>query len=158
MLEAFVTKGFLPPQEVAHWRVPEKEEFPQPRPDKVVSFLTFHERGLGYPTHWSLRGPLNEWRLELQHLNPMGVLHIAGFVVVCEAFLGTEPHVDLFRLFFSGRAMADWSSAEIALVGGFALQRKLSVGGSYPTYVPCDSNRGWHGEWFYIRNPGGRRF
>ena len=38
-------------------------------------------------------------------------------------------------------------------VGGFALQRKPSVGDSYPTYSPCDSNRGWHGEWFYIRNP-----
>ena len=20
-------------------------------------------------------------------------------------------------------------------------------------YIPCDSNWGWHGEWFYIRNP-----
>ena len=27
------------------------------------------------------------------------------------------------------------------------------MGGSYPTYIPCDSNRGWHGEWFYTRNP-----
>ena len=27
------------------------------------------------------------------------------------------------------------------------------MGGSYPTYIPYDSNRGWHGEWFYIRNP-----
>ena len=25
--------------------------------------------------------------------------------------------------------------------------------GSYPAYTPCDSNQGWHGEWFYIRNP-----
>ena len=31
---------------------------------------------------------------------------------------------------------------EIALVGGFALQRKPSVGGSYPAYLPYDSNRG----------------
>ena len=23
----------------------------------------------------------------------------------------------------------------------------------YPAYTPCDSNRGWHGEWFYFRNP-----
>ena len=23
----------------------------------------------------------------------------------------------------------------------------------YPADSPCDSNRGWHGEWFYIRNP-----
>ena len=89
--------------------------------------------------HWFLRGLLNEWGLELQHLNPTGVLHIAGFVTVCEAFLGMEPHVDLFRLFFSGRAMADRSSAEIAPVGGFALQRKPSAGGSYPMYVPYDS-------------------
>ena len=27
------------------------------------------------------------------------------------------------------------------------------MGGSYPAYIPCDSNWGWHGEWFYIRNP-----
>ena len=70
---------------------------PRPRPDEVVSFLTFHERGLGYPAHWFLHGLLNEWRLELQHLNPTGVLHIVGFVTVCEAFLRMEPHVDLFR-------------------------------------------------------------
>jgi len=23
----------------------------------------------------------------------------------------------------------------------------------YPAYSPYDSNQGWHGEWFYIRNP-----
>ena len=121
VLEAFVVKGFLSPQEVAHWRVPGGEEFPQPHPNEVVSFLTFHEHGLGYPTHWFLRGLLNKWGLELQHLNLTGVLHIAGFIIVCEAFLGMEPHMDLFRLFFSGRAMADWSSTDLAPVGGFAL-------------------------------------
>ena len=25
--------------------------------------------------------------------------------------------------------------------------------GPYPAYSSYDSNRGWHGEWFYIRNP-----
>ena len=45
------------------------------------------------------------------------------------------------------------SSVEAAPVGGFTLQRKPSAGGSYPAYTPCSSNRGWHGEWFYIRNP-----
>ena len=38
-------------------------------------------------------------------------------------------------------------------VGGFALQKKPSASGSYPAYTPYDSNRGWHGDWFYIRNP-----
>ena len=88
VLKAFVVKGFLPLKEVAHWRAPGRQEFPQPRPNEVVSFLTFHEHGLGYPAHWFLRGLLNEWDLELQHLNPTGKLHIAGLITVCEAFLG----------------------------------------------------------------------
>ena len=56
VLKAFVAKGFLPPKEVAHWSVPGREEFPQPQPDEVVSFLTFHERGLGYPRTGSYAG------------------------------------------------------------------------------------------------------
>ena len=102
VLKAFVVKGFLPPKEVVHWRAPGREEFPQPWPGEVVSFLTFHERGLGYPAHWFLRGLLNEWGLELQHLNPTGVLHITGLVTVYEAFLKTEPHANFFRRLFSG--------------------------------------------------------
>ena len=97
VLKAFAAKGFLPPKEVAHWRAPGREDFPQPRPGVVVSFLAFHECGLGYPTHWFLRGLLNEWGLELQHLNPTRVLHIVGFITVCEAFLRMEPHADFFR-------------------------------------------------------------
>ena len=60
VLDAFIKKGFLPLKEVAHWRAPGREDFPQPWASEVVSFLTFHERGLGYPAHWFLRGLLNE--------------------------------------------------------------------------------------------------
>ena len=102
VLKSFAMKGFLPPKEGAHWRAPRREEFPQHQPDEVVSFLAFHERRFGYAPHWFLRGLLNEWGLELQHLNPTGVLHIAGFVTVCEAFLGMEPHADFFWRLFCG--------------------------------------------------------
>ena len=51
VLRAFAAKGFLPPKEVAHWRAPGREEFLQPQPDEVVSFLAFHERWLGYLAH-----------------------------------------------------------------------------------------------------------
>ena len=51
VLKAFAIKGFLPPKEVAHWRAPGREEFQQPQPGEVVSFLTFPEHGLGYPVH-----------------------------------------------------------------------------------------------------------
>ena len=40
-----------------------------------------------------------------------------------------------------------------APVGGFALQKRLKPLVPYPMYSPSDSNRGWHGEWFYIKNP-----
>ena len=96
VLAAFAGKGVLPPKEVAHWRAPAGEDFPCPRAGEVVSFLAFHECRLGYPSHWFLRELLNEWGLELQHLNSTGVLHIAGIITVCEAFLGMEPHVDFF--------------------------------------------------------------
>ena len=66
VLAAFAEKALLPSKEVAHWRAPALGEVvPQPCADEVITFLSFHERGLGYPTHWFLHGLLNEWGLEL---------------------------------------------------------------------------------------------
>ena len=122
VLATFAEKGVLPPKEVAHWRAPALgEAIPRPRANEVISFLTFHERGLGYPAHWFLCGLLNEWGLELQHLNLTGVLHITSFVTVCEAFLGMELHVDFFQRLFSGRALLVLNPPEVMPVGGFAL-------------------------------------
>ena len=87
----------------------------------MVSFLAFDELGFGYPAHWFLRRLLNEWGLELQHLNPLGVLHIVGFVTVCEAFLGMEPHTDFFQWLFSRRSLPVGNPPEATPVGGFAL-------------------------------------
>ena len=81
------------------------------------------------------------------------MLHVAGFVTVYEAILGMEPHVDFFQWIFIGRALSEGKLPRIVPIGGFALQKKPSASGSYPAYTPYDSNRGWHGEWFYIRNP-----
>ena len=51
VLAAFAKKGLLLPKEVAHWRALMGEAFSRPRASEVVSFLAFHEHGLGYPTH-----------------------------------------------------------------------------------------------------------
>ncbi|RLM69727.1 orf3 [Panicum miliaceum] len=144
LLEDSAAKGFLPPKEVARWRAPPPEhEEPHPEPHEVVSFLAFHERGLGYLAHRFLRGLLHEWRLELQHLNLNGVLHIAGFDNLCEAFLGIEPHI----------LSAKGETSSATPVGGFGLQRRPRHDDVYPEYTPAKSNKGWHGDWFYIRNP-----
>ena len=120
VLAAFTEKWLLLPKEVVHWRAPAPgEAVPRPQADEVVSFLAFHERGLGYPVHWFLRRLLNEWGLELQH--PTRMLHITGFITVCEAFLGMEPHMDLLQWIFSRRALSKGNPPRIALVSGFAL-------------------------------------
>ena len=56
--------------------------------------------GSGYPLRF-LRGLLDYYEVELQHLTPNGVQHMAAFIALCEGFLGIDPHFDLWRYFFT---------------------------------------------------------
>ena len=52
VLVAFIEKGLLSLKEVVHWRAPTLgEAVLRPWANEVVSFLAFHEHGLGYPVH-----------------------------------------------------------------------------------------------------------
>jgi hypothetical protein len=117
-----------------------------------VSFLAFHERGLGYPAHSLLLDLLNESEVELQHINQNRVLQIASFIMLYEGFLGIDPHTNIFRAFFHGRRRTVKGDPELTAVGDFGLEKRPHLLGDYPAYSPADSNRGWHEEWFYIRN------
>ena len=66
-----------------------------------MSFALFHEWGFAVPTHKFLQGLLDYYQVELQHLNPNGVQHIAAFVAQCEGLRGISPHFDLWRYFFA---------------------------------------------------------
>jgi hypothetical protein len=39
-----------------------------------------------------VRGLLHFYGIQMHHLTPNGVLHIACFITLCEGFLGTRPH------------------------------------------------------------------
>jgi hypothetical protein len=65
-----------------------------------MSFVDFHEHGFVISASDFIRGFLREYGFQLQHLPPNVVFQLAGFMVVCEAFLGIEPNKDLFRLVF----------------------------------------------------------
>jgi hypothetical protein len=52
------------------------------------------------PLHWFLHSLLQYYGLELHHLTPSRVLHIAALVTLCEAYLGTNPKLDLWKYFF----------------------------------------------------------
>jgi hypothetical protein len=59
---------------------------------EVILIAAFYERGLSLLSSIFLRGLLLHYGLKLHHLTPSGVLHIAAFVTLCEAFLGLLPH------------------------------------------------------------------
>jgi hypothetical protein len=144
-LEDLAAKGLLPPPLAAHWRAPSVEhEETHPDPSEIMSFLMFHEHGLRHLAHLFLLGLLNEWGVKLQHLNPNGVLHIAGFVMLYEGFLEIDPHANLFQAFFHGRGLTVKGNPLHAPVGGFGLQKRFCSLGDYPAYTPTDSNQGWH--------------
>jgi hypothetical protein len=63
--------------------------------------MHFHERGLATPPHRFHLGLLHLYKIELQHLTPNGIQHIAGFIALCEGYLGIEPHLDLWKYFFA---------------------------------------------------------
>lgn len=62
-----------------------------PRDGEVV-VLASYERGFEVPLYPFVRGLLFYCRLEIQNIHPNSILHIACFIVLCEAYLGMEPH------------------------------------------------------------------
>jgi hypothetical protein len=59
---------------------------------KSSHFTIFLKLGLALPSCSFFRGLLYFYGLELHHLNPNSICHIAIFIHFCEAFLGIEPH------------------------------------------------------------------
>ena len=83
------------------WRLPSNEDVMSPSKGYIVSFAHFHEQGFTTPAHKFLRGLLHYYKVELQHLTPNGIQHIAAFIALCEGFLGISPHFDLWRHLFA---------------------------------------------------------
>jgi hypothetical protein len=51
---------------------------------------------LALPTSNFFRGLLYFYGIQIHHLNPNSIAHVAIFVYLCEAFLGIEPHIAMF--------------------------------------------------------------
>jgi hypothetical protein len=72
----------------------------------MLSFVSFHERGFGVPASRFMRAILHFYGVELHNLNPNSIFQAAIFAVVCEGFLGIEPHWDLWTHLFSAEHFA----------------------------------------------------
>lgn len=72
----------------------------------MVSFIHFHEQGFVMPPHLFLVGLLHYYKIQLHHLNPNGIQHMATFVALCEGYLGgVVPHFHLWCHFFSAKLL-----------------------------------------------------
>jgi hypothetical protein len=71
--------------ELATCRVPMDHALPAPMGGYVMACSAFYKRGFSKPSHRFLRLLLQYYGLELHHLTPLGILHIAAFVTLCEA-------------------------------------------------------------------------
>src|SRR6266498_4183093 len=95
----------LPEKSLIGWRAADGEYFPTANTDELVVFESFFYRGFSLLTNKFFQGLLHFYGIELVHLNPNSILHIAAFIHLCEAFLGIEPHFALFRHMFSLRPL-----------------------------------------------------
>ena len=78
----------------------QEEATPSPSKGERVCFVPYLIRALGLPIHPFLRGLLEFYGLQLHNLTPASLLHIAGFVALCELFLGCEAHFALWKKLF----------------------------------------------------------
>src|SRR3954462_13659614 len=134
-------------------RLPGDESIPAPTPDERVCFQAFFPRGFALPLHPFVRGLLYSYRHQLHDLTPNGILHIACFITLCEAFLGIYPHWGLWRYLFSvKRTNSEYAVGQV----GISIRDK----NSYFDLEKLDSVSAWRKRWFYLkdRHVAGQQF
>ena len=129
-LESLVKQGFLPSKSVIQWRPAFGDARPYENMNEIIGFVYF-ERGLGLPCSNFFSGLLYYYGIQLYHLTPNSFVHTSVFVHLCEAFLGIEPHFDLFRHLFHLKPQP--SSARLDVVGGAGIQLRQRMDRVYIT-------------------------
>ena len=150
------TQGFLPPAYMVPVRAglatynggEQAESFPNPSKGERVCLVPYLLRGLGFPIHPFLRGLLEFYGLQLHNLTPASILHIAGYVALCELFLGCEAHFALWKKLFC--LVPRTQRGSIYQVGGAEVWRIAGTG--YLSGTPKKTSEDWPSEWFYMED------
>src|SRR3954463_2623407 len=107
-LVSLQAKGFLPQAYMVSVRAglatyqggKQAENSPSPSKGERVCLVPYLIRGLGFPIHPFLHGLLEFYGLQLHNFTPASILHIAGYVALCELFLGCQAHFELWKRLF----------------------------------------------------------
>ena len=119
-LESLVSAGLLPAKSVIQWHPVFGQDRLYENSGEIVAFAPYFEWGLGLPCSDFFSGFLSYYRIQLHHLTSDSFVHLSVFVHLCEAFLGIEPHFELFCYFF--HLMPQPNSISLDVVGGAGLQ------------------------------------
>ena len=119
-LETLVSHGLLVPRSIIQWRPALGKDHSYENMGEIIVFTSYLERGLGFPCSSFFSGLLRYYRIQLHHLTPNSFVHSSIFVHLCEAFLGIEPHFELFRFLFYLKPQPDRFVLDV--VGGAGLQ------------------------------------
>ena len=81
---------------------------------------------------------------------------MAAFVALCEGFLGISPYFDMWRHFFAvtlQKKREKSSRQELHRTMGCAsIHLRKNRVSEYPSMQLSMSNKGWHSQWFYLKN------
>jgi hypothetical protein len=149
-LKKLISDGLLQDKSLINWRPSFREPFPMENIDEIITFYHFAERGLALPSCSFFRGLLYFYGLELHHLNPNSIYHIAIFIHFCDAFLGIKPHWDLFRFLF--RIKPQPITKNLSVVGDAGIQLRQQASDRYLSYKFPSNIPRWKNHWFYIEN------
>lgn len=91
---------------------------------------------------------LHHYKLELQHLNPNGLLHVTTFITFYECFLGVQANFLLWVYFFTMHieSFPSLHGEGGAPIGSTGIRLRLGEGRDYFDVPSVTSNKGWHGE------------
>ena len=117
-----------------------------------MCFAPYFERALGLPFSNFFFGLLYYYEIQLCHLTPNSFVHLSIFVHLCEAFLGIEPHFELFCHLFHLKPQPN--SKELDVVGGAGIKLRQRMDKVYIPYKLSGKVIDWNQKWFYIGKHG----
>ena len=126
--------GLLQTQAIIQWRAGEGEDYPFKGKLETVVFRDFVERGLSILVSEFFHALLHFWGIQLHHLTPQSILHLAIFIHFCEAFLGILAHFHLFQHFFILVPIPN--ATNHAVIGGCELVLRPENRDEYLSYKP----------------------
>jgi hypothetical protein len=85
-------------------------------------------------------------------VSPSEFLHIAAFVTLCEAYMGIDPELDMWKYFFRVQRSEE-PKAKLMIFSGTVIHVKVGHGVDPYLEVPMPrSMKGWQKKWFYLKN------